>query len=108
MGGEAHAAFTVGALVGLGGVAGYVRAKSVPSLVAGLTFGAGFVGCGALISTSQEFAGHAFACALGSVLAVSMGARAVKSGKFMPAGMVASIGTLSAAYHGPKAAEWRP
>jgi uncharacterized membrane protein (UPF0136 family) len=35
-----------------------------------------------------------------------MGMRFLKSGRFMPAGLVASIGLLAAVYNGKKAMDW--
>lgn len=103
MGGQAHLAYAVGAAVALGGVAGYARARSIPSLVAGLSFGAGFAACGVSIDRGFFFEGHAGASLLGAVLAASMGTRAVRSRKFMPAGGMASVGAISCAYHAQKA-----
>lgn len=44
---------TYAILVATGGILGYVKAKSVPSLAAGLTFGA-LVGAGSYLEASQE------------------------------------------------------
>ena len=54
-----------------------------------------------------QLQGHALACGTSLLLAGAMGPRAIKSGKFMPAGAAASIGMVSAAYQGKKAWEWR-
>jgi uncharacterized membrane protein (UPF0136 family) len=104
--GQAHLAYAVGAAVALGGLAGYARAKSVPSLIAGITFGAGFAACGSAISSGRFLEGHAGASTLGGILAASMGYRAVTKGKFMPAGAVAGLGAASCAYHTMKLREW--
>ena len=44
---------TYAILVAAGGVLGYVKAKSVPSLAAGLTFGA-LIGTGSYLEATQE------------------------------------------------------
>lgn len=44
---------TYALLVGMGGILGYVKAKSVPSLAAGLTFGV-LIGTGSYLEGSQE------------------------------------------------------
>ena len=105
--GEAHAAFGVAGLVAVGGIIGFAKRRSVPSLVAGLAFGAGFAAAGMMISDGKEFQGHATAATLGTVLAGAMGSRALKTGKMMPAGAVAAIGAAALAYHGKKAMDWR-
>ena len=48
--GSAHLSFTMAGVCGGGGVAGYVKARSVPSLVAGLACG-GLSGLGAMVVT---------------------------------------------------------
>uniref|UniRef100_A0A8C5WZN5 Transmembrane protein 14C n=1 Tax=Laticauda laticaudata TaxID=8630 RepID=A0A8C5WZN5_LATLA len=58
-------------LVASGGVAGYVKVSSVPSLAAGLL-------CGRLAG-------------LGGTLTVLMGMRYYNSRKFMPAGLMAGV-----------------
>jgi uncharacterized membrane protein (UPF0136 family) len=77
--GSAHPVFTLGALTLLGGTVGYVRKGSTASLIAGLGFG------GLLI-----------------------GQRYLKTGKFMPAGLVAVLGAGSCAFNVMKAMEWKP
>ena len=99
--------YTAGGLVCAGGIAGYARSASVASLAGGLGAGLPLLGAGYIISSGSDFEGHALGCASGSVLTVGMGARFLKSGKFMPAGLVASIGLLTALYNGKKASDWR-
>ena len=48
--GSSHLSFTMAALVSAGGIAGFAKAKSIPSLSAGLFFGGLFVGAGYLIN----------------------------------------------------------
>ena len=98
MGGSAHLAFTMGALMAGGGLAGYVKAKSVPSLAGGVGSAALFIAAGMLIHRGDDLQGHQLALGTSALLATGMGFRAVSSGKFMPAGMIAALGAASAAY----------
>mmetsp|Transcript_2991 Transcript_2991/g.5277 ORF Transcript_2991/g.5277 Transcript_2991/m.5277 type:complete len:109 (-) Transcript_2991:60-386(-) len=71
----------LGVVTGLGGILGYVKAKSVPSLVAGLSFGALLVGAGV--------AGSQIACiAMSTILGSMMTKKFISSKKFMPAGLL--------------------
>lgn len=104
--GSAHPAFGLGALSMVGGLVGYMRKGSKPSLIAGTVLGASLIGSGVLISGENQFEGHALATATSSLMAVGMGARYLKTGKIMPAGIIASLGVVSAAYHAKKTMEW--
>ncbi|XP_056155319.1 transmembrane protein 14C isoform X2 [Lampris incognitus] len=80
------------ALVASGGVVGYVKAGSVPSLAAGLLFG-GLAGFGAYqISNDPTNIWVSFATS--GALAGIMGKRFYGSRKFMPAGLVAGASLL--------------
>lgn len=107
MTGQAHPAYAVGVVMIAGGLMGYFRKGSRASLIAGLSFGAGYIASGNAIDNSAEFEGHGAAGVLGSVLGASMGIRTLSTGKVFPAGMIATIGCVSAAYHINKAIEWR-
>jgi uncharacterized membrane protein (UPF0136 family) len=61
---------------------------------------------GMLISSGQHKEGHSLALASSLLLVGGMAPRAVKTGKFMPAGLVASLGVLSTIYQAKKVAEW--
>ncbi len=79
-----------GALVLVGGVMGWVKARSKPSLIAGIVFGVALIVVGAGIN-----AGHGtdvrVAATLAAVLGIIMGVRFAKSRKFMPAGLLAIV-----------------
>ncbi|XP_063696837.1 transmembrane protein 14 homolog [Culicoides brevitarsis] len=73
-------------IVSAGGIVGYVKAGSIPSIVAGLTFGV-------LIGISAYFCSidppkPLFQIIVALVLGCFMGFRWVKGGKFMPAGLI--------------------
>ena len=55
MGGSAHACLTMGILLVGGGVAGYIEAKSKPSLIAGLGLGTLFIISGVLVQQGDDF-----------------------------------------------------
>src|ERR1700761_6269196 len=86
-------ALILGALTSIGGITGYVRTGSVPSIVAGLTVGALYGLGGYRISQRQKY-GVELALLASVVLAGSSIPRAIKSGKTLPMGLsvVASFG----------------
>jgi uncharacterized membrane protein (UPF0136 family) len=104
--GSAHLSFTMAGVCGGGGVAGYVKARSVPSLVAGLACGGLFLGSGLLIKQGENVKGHSAALLTSSALFGAMAPRALRTKKLMPAGLVALLGAGSAAYHAKKTMDW--
>uniref|UniRef100_U5ELM3 Putative conserved plasma membrane protein n=1 Tax=Corethrella appendiculata TaxID=1370023 RepID=U5ELM3_9DIPT len=78
--------YAYAATVAAGGIFGYVKAASVPSLAAGLTFGV-VLGYGAYL-TSQDPPKPMLQVGTSLALAGLMGARWARSGKFMPPGVV--------------------
>ena len=103
--GSAHLNFTMAGITSLGGILGFVKGKSVPSLVAGVGCGALFAFSGSKITDGDHKFGHALATGTGIALAAGMGPRGLKTRKFMPLA-IATLGLLSAAYNGKKTAEW--
>ncbi|KAM9774684.1 transmembrane protein 14C [Syngnathus typhle] len=80
------------ALVASGGVMGYVKAGSVPSLAAGLLFG-GLAGVGAY-QISNDPSNVWLSLATSGALTGVMGKRFYGSRKFMPAGLMAGASLL--------------
>ena len=90
------ASITYGALLALGGTVGFVRAGSTASLLGGGLGGAFFAASELLLSRSPQLVvavSAAQALAAGG-LAYVMGGRYSASGKFMPAGLVASLSLI--------------
>ena len=85
-----------GLLVLVGGVMGYVKAKSLPSLISGVLFGVLLLISGVGIQQGAK-ASLIIALTLTVVLLVIMGLRFVKSKKFMPAGLIALLSAITAA-----------
>jgi uncharacterized membrane protein (UPF0136 family) len=85
--------FVFGALTIAGGVLGFVKANSRPSLIAGAVSGASLLVAGYMVG-ARGWLG----LALGLVLSTSLAARFIgaykKSGKLMPAGMMAVLGMM--------------
>ena len=106
--GSAHLNFTIGGLIVAGGAMGFFRRGSTMSLVAGLGFGGIMIGSGVLISKGECYDGHRVGAAASGVLTAAMGQRFLASGKFMPSGLVATIGAVGLAYNVQKAIEWKP
>ncbi|XP_067000620.1 transmembrane protein 14C [Anabrus simplex] len=81
--------YAYAATVAAGGILGYVKAGSIPSLGAGLLFGS-VLGYGAF-QTSQNPNNYQLIYGTSAVLGGLMGYRFYNSGKFMPAGLVAAL-----------------
>ncbi|XP_059509727.1 transmembrane protein 14C-like [Stegostoma tigrinum] len=84
--------FGYAALVASGGLVGYIKAGSVPSLAAGLLFGSA-AGFGAYQITQDPKNMWLSLIASGALTGI-MGMRFYNSGKFMPAGLVAGASIL--------------
>ena len=82
-------AYAYSAAVAAGGLMGYVKKGSVASGLMGLTFGA-LAGYGAY-QTSKDPSNFYVSLGVSTLLAGVMGQRAISSGKFMPAGLVAAL-----------------
>ncbi|XP_038829029.1 transmembrane protein 14C-like isoform X2 [Salvelinus namaycush] len=80
------------ALIASGGVMGYVKARSVPSLAAGILFGS-LAGVGAY-QISQDPTNIWVSLVTSGALAGVMGKRFYGSRKMMPAGMMAAASLL--------------
>lgn len=106
--GAAHLNFTMGGLVIAGGAMGYFKRGSKVSLLAGLTFGGLLLGSGVMISGDSQYQGHVLATGTSGIMALAMGQRFLSSKKFMPAGLVATLGAACCAYNLNKAIEWAP
>ncbi|KIV93741.1 hypothetical protein PV10_04934 [Exophiala mesophila] len=79
-------AYILAALTSIGGVTGYVRTGSIPSIAAGLTVGA-LYGLGGLRISKKQPYGVELALLASIVLAGSSIPRAIKTGKPLPAGL---------------------
>jgi len=82
-----------GALVFAGGVMGWAKARSVPSLLSGVGFGVALVGSG-LMLWREMAQSLPVAAGLTSVLLVVMAIRLVKTKKFMPAGLTVALSLI--------------
>lgn len=91
------AAIGYGVLTLIGGIMGYIKAKSQASLISGLVSGSLLIFAGTAQLMGQTW-GLTLAAAISAVLVVVFIVRLVKTRKFMPAGMLilASLASLGA------------
>eukprot|EP01147_Barroeca_monosierra_P000161 gene161-3552_t len=92
----------IGTIVAFGGIMGYLKKKSVPSLIAGSGSGLAYMITAYLIRSGHSTAGYQTAFVLSLALAIVMGRRTAKAKKFMPAGLVAVIATLACVLNGSR------
>lgn len=100
-----HPAYTMAGLCAVGGTIGYIKGKSVPSLVAGMGIGALYWFAGERIRKNQVY-GHELALAASSILLFAMGPKALRTRAPVPTAM-SLLGTVSTAYYSKKAYEDR-
>ncbi len=91
------AALGYGTLTLIGGIMGYVKAKSQASLISGLVSGSLLILAGTAELMGQSW-GLILAAGISAALAIVFVVRLVKTGKFMPAGMLilASLASFGA------------
>merc|ERR1712198_280836 len=94
--------YAYAATVAAGGVIGYVKAGSVPSLGAGLLFGS-ILGYGAH-QLSENPNNYYLTLGTSTLLGGMMGMRYMNSGKFMPPGLVAVLSLAMVVRLGSRAA----
>jgi uncharacterized membrane protein (UPF0136 family) len=78
----------------VGGVIGFVKARSRASLIAGVVSGLIAIGCIVISATYNEDGGYSIALLLAIVLFLFFGNRALKTQKFMPSGMLSIVSIL--------------
>lgn len=90
----------------MGGIIGYAKKGSVPSLVAGVALGAAYGGAAYLVSGGDGEKGFALGTAASAVLASAMAARLAKTRKIMPGGVLTALGLAGGVYNLSKYREW--
>lgn len=93
-----HPAFTMAALCSVGGLIGFAKTRSVPSIVAGVGVGALYAFGGYRIREGQNY-GYEI-CAAASTLLLASSAPRMRKGP-VPAGLTASS-AIALAYYGKK------
>ncbi|KAI7865093.1 transmembrane protein 14C [Spinellus fusiger] len=88
--------YVYGTLVAVGGLIGYVKAGSQISLLSGLVLGTG-ISVGAY---KASYGSIGLGLASNLILLAVMANRYRKTGKFMPAGLIALTSTSMAIYYG--------
>ncbi|KAJ3035074.1 hypothetical protein HDV00_004338 [Rhizophlyctis rosea] len=95
-----HPAYTLAGLTAVGGIIGYSRTRSTPSLIAGLSFGALYAVSGYLLKENKDY-GVELASATSLLLLGAMGPRAARTRKPVPT-LLSVVGLAGAGYYGKK------
>ncbi|KAI8333159.1 transmembrane proteins 14C-domain-containing protein [Chlamydoabsidia padenii] len=99
-----HTAYSMSALCVTGGIAGFARTRSLPSLVAGVGLGGLYGAAGYLIQENANY-GHELAVGTSVLLTGAMLPRAIKTRKPLP--IVLAITSLAAgAYYTKKVIDY--
>jgi uncharacterized membrane protein (UPF0136 family) len=98
-----HLDYTVSAILASGGIFAFIKKKSTPSLIGGLTLAFAFALSGYLIHQRFEyFAGNMLGSASGVALASVGLSRYLKTRKPMPGLALLGLGMAAGGYHGYK------
>uniref|UniRef100_A0A1D1ZEG7 UPF0136 membrane protein YJR085C n=1 Tax=Anthurium amnicola TaxID=1678845 RepID=A0A1D1ZEG7_9ARAE len=100
-----HPSYTMAVICTIGGIAAYSKARSIPSLIAGVGIGTLYGIAGYVIKKNKDY-GYETAFAASTILAGSMVPRAIKTKKSIPL----SLGVLSVgvgAYYAKKIYEYK-
>lgn len=92
----AYVTFIYGVLVTAGGILGYAKKRSVPSLVMGGLFGLVVIAC-AILMFQENVLGAQVALGVSVFLAAFFAVRFWQSKKFMPAGLMVILSVIAAA-----------
>ncbi|XP_047498177.1 transmembrane protein 14C-like [Penaeus chinensis] len=99
--GADYISYAYASAVALGGIIGYAKAGSIPSLGAGLLFGS-VLGYGAY-QLSENPNNYYLTLGTSTALGGLMGMRFINSGKFMPPGLIAVMSLAMVARLGARA-----
>lgn len=96
---SAHPSYTMSGLCIVGGIAGYAKSRSFPSLLSGLALSIVFTYSGLQIQNGDYEKGHTTGLIGSSILGAGMTVRFIRTRKIFPAGVFGVLGLLSTAYH---------
>jgi uncharacterized membrane protein (UPF0136 family) len=85
--------FVFGALTIVGGIIGYVKAGSVPSIIAGAITGVLLLIAASILPTHRT-AGLATALVISVLLALQFVPKLIRTGKMMPAGLMSILSVI--------------
>ena len=107
--GASHVNLTLGGLVTVGGLMGYMKRKSVMSAVAGGAVGAVYFGSAYMINNGRLKEGFCAGTAASSLLLGAMVPRMIKARAVNPVGAACTvIGALGVWYNGYQYDRWSP
>ena len=106
MGGSEHLSNACAMLCAGGGLLGYIKKKSVPSLVAGSLIGLSYAYSSYLMRQGEHRSGHGVALTTSVILVAALGPRFYRTRQFMPSGLLTGVGLLTIPYQAMKFSEW--